>query len=148
MFVCYQDEKPCYVVDTLDAVDAIPSVTFTRVEEVPFAVAFNDKIYFSEEELYAAQVSAMETIRASLYNTQVDPLMSEYNRKKTFNLFEEGEEIALLAKIEATVAKIKDENPYPPPLHPEPDSEEEIAEFLEQEVPVVEEPDIDSILAK
>lgn len=51
--------------------------------------------------------------RASLYQDKVDPLMAEYTRKKTFNLFDEGEEEALLAEIEAKVAEIKEENPYP-----------------------------------
>lgn len=55
----------------------------------------------------------VEQARADLYRLQVDPMMSEYNRKKTFNLFEEGEEAELLAKIEAKVAEIKENNPYP-----------------------------------
>lgn len=55
----------------------------------------------------------VKATRASLYASEVDPLMSEYNRKKTFNLFAEGEEAELLAKIEAKVAEIKEANPYP-----------------------------------
>ena len=55
----------------------------------------------------------VRTARAIAYEAEVDPLMSQYNRKKTFNLFKEGEEEALLAEIEAKVAKIKEENPYP-----------------------------------
>lgn len=51
--------------------------------------------------------------RQEAYKAEVDPLMSEYNRKKTFNLFEEGEEEALLAEIEAKVAEIKARYPYP-----------------------------------
>lgn len=51
--------------------------------------------------------------RASAYASEVDPLMAEYNRKKTFNLFEEGEEAELLAVIEATVESIKQRYPYP-----------------------------------
>ena len=51
--------------------------------------------------------------RQEAYKNEVDPLMSEYNRKKTFNLFEEGEEEALLAEIEAKVAEIKARYPYP-----------------------------------
>ena len=136
MFVCYQDEKPCYVVDTLDAVDAIPSVVFTRVEEVEFAVLYNDKVYLSEEDLYNAQVKYIESIRASLYNKEVDTLMSEYNRKKLFNLFNEEEEEALLAKIETKVAKIKEENPYPIPkevglLNKEEEIEENVEEITQ-----------------
>lgn len=51
--------------------------------------------------------------RANAYAVEVDPLMAEYNRKKTFNLFEEGEEEKLLVEIEAKVAEIKARYPYP-----------------------------------
>ena len=54
----------------------------------------------------------MKQARANAYAAEVDPLMSEYNRKKTFNLFEEGEEEALLAEIEAKVEEIKARYPY------------------------------------
>ncbi len=50
--------------------------------------------------------------RANAYAIEVDPLMAEYSRKKTFNLFEEGEEEALLAEIEAKVESIKQRFPY------------------------------------
>ena len=50
--------------------------------------------------------------RFFLYCDSVDPLMSEYLRKKTFNLFKEGEEAELLSRVEAAVAKIKLQNPY------------------------------------
>lgn len=55
----------------------------------------------------------VKATRAFLYSSQVDHLMSEYTRKKTFNLFEEGEEVELLAEIEKRVAEIKENNPYP-----------------------------------
>lgn len=51
--------------------------------------------------------------RADLYENKVDTLMAEHYRKKTFNLFAEGEEEALLAEVEAKVAEIKENNPYP-----------------------------------
>ena len=52
--------------------------------------------------------------RENAYRAEVDsPLMAEYTRKKTFNLFKEGEEEALLAEIEAKVAEIKARYPYP-----------------------------------
>ena len=50
--------------------------------------------------------------RAKAYKEEVDPLMAEYNRKKTFNLFEEGEEEALLIEVEARVEEIKQRYPY------------------------------------
>ena len=51
--------------------------------------------------------------RARAYQVEVDPLMAEYNRKKTFNLFEEGEEEALLIEVEDRVEEIKQRYPYP-----------------------------------
>lgn len=50
--------------------------------------------------------------RANAYSVEVDPLMSEYNRKKLFDLFEEGEEEALKKEIEDKVAEIKERYPY------------------------------------
>ena len=55
----------------------------------------------------------IEQARADLYRLQVDPMMSEYTRKKTFNLFDEGEEEKLLADINAKVEEIKARYPYP-----------------------------------
>lgn len=55
----------------------------------------------------------VKATRASLYASRVDPLMAEYTRKKTFNLFEAGEEEVLLREIEILVAEIKEANPYP-----------------------------------
>lgn len=55
----------------------------------------------------------MKQARANAYAVEVDPLMAEYNRKKTFNLFEEGEEEALLAEVNAKVEEIKQRFPYP-----------------------------------
>lgn len=51
--------------------------------------------------------------RASAYALEVDPIMAEYNRKKTFNLFEEGEEEKILAEVKAKVEEIKQRYPYP-----------------------------------
>ena len=54
----------------------------------------------------------MKQARANAYAIEVDPLMSEYNRKKTFNLFEEGEEEELMKAIQDKVAEIKARYPY------------------------------------
>jgi len=54
----------------------------------------------------------MKQARANAYAVEVDPLMSEYNRKKTFNLFEEGEEESLKQAIQDKVAEIKERFPY------------------------------------
>lgn len=66
----------------------------------------------TEPEKPAPTYEEVQQARASAYEAEVDPLMSQYNRKKTFNLFEEGEEEALLAEIEAKVAEIKARYPY------------------------------------
>ena len=50
--------------------------------------------------------------RASAYTKEVDPLMNEYLRKKTFNLFKDNEEEELLKLIELKVNRIKAINPY------------------------------------
>lgn len=54
----------------------------------------------------------MKQARANAYAFEVDPLMSEYNRKKTFNLFEEGEEEELMKAIQDKVAEIKERYKY------------------------------------
>lgn len=76
--------------------------------------AYNGSWYLAgfAPEKPAPTYEEVKATRAYLYASEVDPLMSEYNRKKTFNLFEEGEEAELLAKIEAKVAEIKENNPY------------------------------------
>jgi hypothetical protein len=67
----------------------------------------------TEPEKPAPTYEEVQQARANAYEAEVDPLMSQYNRKKTFNLFEGNEEAELLAKIEAKVAEIKEANPYP-----------------------------------
>ena len=54
----------------------------------------------------------MRQARANAYAIEVDQLMAEYNRKKTFNLFEEGEEEELMKAIQDKVAEIKERYPY------------------------------------
>ena len=66
----------------------------------------------TEPEKPAPTREEVQQSRANAYEAEVDPLMSQYNRKKTFNLFEEGEEEALLAEIETKVAEIKARYPY------------------------------------
>lgn len=54
----------------------------------------------------------MKQARADAYAIEVDSLMSKYNRKKTFNLFEEGEEETLKQEIQTKVTEIKERYPY------------------------------------
>lgn len=83
--------------------------------EMEVEQAYDGNWYLSgfAPEKPAPTYEEVKATRASLYASEVDPLMAEYNRKKTFNLFAEGEEAELLAKIEAKVAEIKENNPYP-----------------------------------
>lgn len=67
----------------------------------------------TEPEKPAPTYEEVKQNRANAYANEVDPLMNEYTRKKTFNLFEGNEETELLAEIEAKVAEIKENNPYP-----------------------------------
>ena len=50
--------------------------------------------------------------RSNAYIQEVDPLMNEFTRKKTFDLFEEGEEESLQEEIDKKVAEIKARYPY------------------------------------
>lgn len=65
-----------------------------------------------ENEPYVPTDEEQRQARASAYAVEVDPLMSEYNRKKTFNLFEEGEEEKLLKAVQDKVTEIKERYPY------------------------------------
>ena len=112
MFLGYQNDKIAFVAETREELENMPCVSFVKIEET-------DKTYFLHngkyvcEVPYEQQVEEVRQARANAYANEVDPLMAEYNRKKTFNLFEEGEEEALLAEIEAKVEDIKASFPYP-----------------------------------
>ena len=112
MFLGYQNDKIAFVAETREELENMPCVAFVKIEET-------DKTYFLHSGEYVfevpfeQQVEEMRQARANAYANEVDPLMAEYNRKKTFNLFEEGEEEALLAEIEAKVEEIKQRFPYP-----------------------------------
>ena len=74
-----------------------------ETEEALLAV-YNEPLPRTNEEQRQA--------RANAYTIEVDPLMSEYNRKLLFNLFEEGEEETLKQEIQAKVTEIKERYPY------------------------------------
>ena len=112
MFLGYQNDKIAFVAETREELENMPCVSFVKIEET-------DKTYFLHngkyvcEVPYEQQVEEVRQARANAYANEVDPLMAEYTRKKTFNLFEEGEEEKLLAEIEAKVGVIKTRFPYP-----------------------------------
>ncbi len=112
MFIGYQNDKIAFVAETREELENLPCVILDKIEET-------DKEYFLHngeyvfEVPYDKQVEEIRQARANAYANEVDPLMAEYNRKKTFNLFEEGEEEALLAEIESKVEEIKARYPYP-----------------------------------
>ena len=76
---------------------------------------YDGKYYFASQcpEKPAPTKEEQRKARQKAYKAEVDPLMAEYNRKKTFNLFEEGEEEALLAEVNAKVEEIKQRYSYP-----------------------------------
>ena len=96
---------------------------YTDKERCDFIVEYNHQqgyeIQDTEEALlailpdpYVPTDEEQRQARANAYAVEVDPLMSEYNRKKTFNLFEEGEEEELMKAIQDKVAEIKERFPY------------------------------------
>jgi hypothetical protein len=131
MYLGYQNDKIAFVAETKEELENLPCVTLDKIEET-------DKTYFLHNGEYVCevpfdqQVEEMRQARADAYASEVDTLMAEYNRKKTFNLFEEGEEAELLAKIDAKVAEIKQRYPYPV-------EESSEAEVVVSEMEVVEE---------
>lgn len=112
MFLGYQNDKIAFIAETKKELENMSCVTLDKIEET-------DKTYFLHngeyvcEVPYDQQVKEMRQARAVAYADEVDPLMSEYTRKKTFNLFEEGDEEALLAEIEVKAEGIKARYPYP-----------------------------------
>lgn len=88
----------------------------------------------TEPKKPAPTVEEIKQARANAYEAEVDPLMSQYSRKKTFNLFEEGEEEALLAEIEAKVEEIKARYPYPASAEPAKDNNSTVVELYSMEI--------------
>ena len=133
MFLGYQNDKIAFIANTREELENMPCVTFDKIEET-------DKTYFLHNGAYVCevpfdqQVEEMRQARADAYASEVDPLMAEYNRKKTFNLFEEGEEEALLAEIEAKVEEIKEANPYPASTEPVEDNNSTVVELYSMEI--------------
>lgn len=79
-----------------------------------YVVGYDGEFYLKgTEPKYTPTYEEQRQARADAYASEVDPLMAEYNRKKTFNLFAEGEEEALLAEVNAKVEGIKQRLPYP-----------------------------------
>lgn len=103
---------------------------------------YDGKYYFASQcpEKPAPTKEEQQKARQKAYKAEVDPLMAEYNRKKTFNLFEEGEEEALLAEVNAKVKGIKQRFPYPVNSS---ESEEVIEDGLQGKEKEIEEPAVE-----
>ena len=119
MYIVQKEGKIIFADNVLqnleNSLELTPQYNKTDIEEISEDLidkAFDGSLYI-KGYAPAPTYEEIRQARANAYASEIDPLMSEYNRKKTFNLFEEGEEEALLAEIEAKVAKIKEENPYP-----------------------------------
>lgn len=112
MFLGYQNDKIAFIASTREELENMPCVILDKIEET-------DKTYFLHngeyifEISYEQQLKEAKQARQNAYRAEVDPLMSEYNRKKTFDLFEEGEEEELMKAVQDKVAEIKDKFPYP-----------------------------------
>lgn len=112
MYLGYQNDKIAFIADTREELENIPCVILDKIEET-------DKSYFLHNGEYVFEVSYEQQLeeakqaRANAYTSEVDPLMSEYTRKKTFGLFEEGEEEELMKAVQDKVAEIKERFPYP-----------------------------------
>lgn len=111
MFLGYQNDKIAFIAKTKEELENMPCVVLDKIEET-------DKAYFLHKGEYVFEVSHEQQVeeakqaRREAYKAEVDPLMSEYNRKKTFNLFEDGEEEELIKVIKDKVAEIKEKFPY------------------------------------
>ena len=101
-----------HIAETREELENMPCVSFVKIEETDKAYFLHNGKYVYEVT-YEQQVEEVRQARASTYRAEVDPLMAEYNRKKTFNLFEEGEEEKVLAEINAKVEEIKTRFQYP-----------------------------------
>lgn len=111
MFLGYQNDKIAFIAKTKEELENLPCVILDKIEET-------DKEYFLHNGEYVFEVSYEQQLeeakqaRREAYKAEVDPLMSEYNRKKTFNLFEASEEEELMKIIQDKVAEIKEKFPY------------------------------------
>lgn len=100
------------VAETREELENMPCVAFVKIEETDKTYFLHNGSYVCEIP-YEQQVEEIRQARADAYKAEVDQLMAEYNRKKTFNLFEEDEEEALLAEVNTKVEEIKLKYPYP-----------------------------------
>lgn len=112
MFLGYQKEIIAMIGSTREELEKNERCKFDRIEET-------DKEYFLYHGKYVCeipvedQIAEMDRLRSEAYVKEVDTKMAEYTRKKTFNLFKEGEEQQLLSEIEIAVDNIKVRYPYP-----------------------------------
>lgn len=138
MFLGYKNNKIIVVANTATEIEKMNKYCqFDKIEGTDKEFFLHNGEYVCEVP-YEQQVEEMRQARADAYASEVDPMMSEYNRKKTFNLFKEGEEEALLKAIEDKVAEIKENNPYPVE-----ESEEVIEDGLQREEKEIEEPAVE-----
>lgn len=131
MFLGYQNDKIAFIANTKEELENMPCVVLDKIEETDKEYFLHNGEYVCEVP-YDQQVEEMRQARADAYANEVDTLMAEYNRKKTFNLFEEGEEEKLLAEVKAKVEEIKARYPYP--VVEESSVAEEVASNLENTI--------------
>lgn len=110
MFKAIKDNKIIAISETGN----FPCLVYDLIEEDTEHQVTDYKHYDGEFTLHNIEKDNEEIkqARANAYAQEVDPLMSEYSRKKTFNLFEEGEEEKLMKAIQYKVAEIKERYKY------------------------------------
>ena len=110
MYKALKDNKIIAINET----NNFPCLVYDEVVEDTEHQVSDYKHYDGEFTLHNIEKDNEEAkqARANAYAIEVDPLMSEYNRKKTFNLFAEDEEEELMKAIQDKVAEIKARYPY------------------------------------
>lgn len=76
MFVGYQNNIARYIKNTREELEAIPHVSFDKIEEVSFAEMYNGVIYTSEDSFKQAKGEAVRATRNRYLETYVDPIVS------------------------------------------------------------------------
>ena len=84
----YCNEHNCHIEDKGDYLETVENVPYVPTDE------------------------EQRQNRANAYALELDPLMTEYLRKKMFKLFKDGEEETLINSINAKISEIKTLYPY------------------------------------
>ena len=76
MFVGYQKNNPCFIVETQEELENVSCVVLDKIEEVPFAEMNNGVIYLDENALTSAKQDFVRSVRNSYLVEYVDGAVS------------------------------------------------------------------------